>query len=83
MNSLSNISPLDGRYANSIAELSKYFSESALMGYRLKVEVEYLIALSNEKSINDLPPFSKDEQERLRKIYQNFNLVGAEKVKEI
>jgi adenylosuccinate lyase len=83
MNTLSNISPLDGRYANSIAELSKYFSESALMGYRLKVEVEYLIALSNEKSINDLPPFSKDEQERLRKIYQNFNLVGAEKVKEI
>ena len=83
MNSLSNISPLDGRYANSIAELSKYFSESALMGYRLKVEIEYLITLSNEKSINDLPPFSKDEQERLRKIYQNFNLVGAEKVKEI
>ena len=62
MNTLSNISPLDGRYANSIAELSKYFSESALMGYRLKVEIEYLIALSNEKSINDLPPFSKDEQ---------------------
>ena len=83
MNTLSNISPLDGRYANSIAELSKYFSESALMGYRLKVEVEYLIALSNEKDINDLPPFSKDEQERLRKIYQNFNSVGAEKVKEI
>ena len=83
MNTLSNISPLDGRYANSIAELSKYFSESALMGYRLKVEIEYLIALSNEKSINNLPPFSKDEQERLRKIYQNFNLVGAEKVKEI
>lgn len=83
MNTLSNISPLDGRYANSIAELSKYFSESALMDYRLKVEIEYLIALSNEKSINDLPPFSKDEQERLRKIYQNFNLVGAEKVKEI
>ena len=83
MNTLSNISPLDGRYANSIAELSKYFSESALMGYRLKVEIEYLIALSNEKSINDLPPFSKDEQGRLRKIYQNFNLVGAEKVKEI
>lgn len=83
MNTLSNISPLDGRYANSIAELSKYFSESALMGYRLKVEIEYLIALSNEKSINDRPPFSKDEQERLRKIYQNFNLVGAEKVKEI
>jgi adenylosuccinate lyase len=83
MNSLNNISPLDGRYANSISILSDYFSESALMGYRLKVEIEYLIALGNEKGIKDLPAFSKDEQSRLRKIYQNFNSAGAEKVKEI
>ncbi len=53
------------------------------MQYRLKVEVEYLIALGNEKPIKDLPPFSKDEQTRLRKIYQNFNTAGAEKIKEI
>ncbi len=53
------------------------------MQYRLKVEVEYLISLGNEKSIKDLPAFSKDEQTRLRKIYQNFNLTGAEKIKEI
>ena len=83
MNSLNNISPLDGRYANSISILSDYFSESALMGYRLKVEIEYLIALGNEKGIKDLPAFSKDEQSRLRKIYQNFNSAGTEKVKEI
>jgi adenylosuccinate lyase len=55
----------------------------ALMQYRLKVEVEYLIALGNEKSIDDLPAFPKDEQTRLRKIYQNFNTVGAKKIKEI
>ena len=71
--SLKNISPLGGRYANSVNDLSPYFSEMALMQYRLKVEVEYLIALGNEKSIKDLPAFSKDEQTRLRKIYQNFN----------
>ncbi|MBT4155042.1 MAG: hypothetical protein HOE56_05390, partial [Candidatus Marinimicrobia bacterium] len=49
--SLNNISPLDGRYTNSIKDLSAYFSESALMGYRLKIEIEYLIALGNKKRI--------------------------------
>ena len=82
MNTLNNISPLDGRYANNINDLSAYFSESALMGYRLKVEIEYLIALGNDKGIKELPPFSKTEQSRLRKIYQNFNSTDAEKIKE-
>jgi adenylosuccinate lyase len=53
------------------------------MRYRLQVEIEYLIALGNEKEIKSLPPFFKDEQLRLRKIYLNFNSAGAEKVKEI
>jgi len=82
-NSLNNISPLDGRYANSMKDLSAYFSESALMKYRLKVEIEYVIALGNERSIKELPPFSKNEQTRLRKIYENFNFASAEKVKDI
>ncbi|MDP6992181.1 MAG: adenylosuccinate lyase [Candidatus Marinimicrobia bacterium] len=83
MNTLNTISPLDGRYASSLNGLSNCFGEMALMQYRLKVEVEYLIALGNEKSIDDLPAFPKDEQTRLRKIYQNFNTVGAKKIKEI
>ncbi len=53
------------------------------MQYRLKVEIEYLIALGNAKSIKDLPPFSNEEQIQLRKIYQNFKAAGAEKVKAI
>ena len=53
------------------------------MRYRLKVEIEYLIALGNEKGIKELPRFSKDEQLRLQKIYENFNSADAEKVKEI
>jgi adenylosuccinate lyase len=80
---LNAVSPLDGRYGNSVKDLSAYFSESALMRYRLKVEIEYLIALGNEKGIKELPPFSKDEHARLRKIYQKFNSAGAEKVKKI
>ena len=80
---LNPVSPLDGRYGNSIKDLSSYFSESALIGYRLKVEIEYLIAFSNEKSIKELPSFSKEEQTRLRNIYKNLNTAGAEKVKEI
>ena len=46
METLNAISPLDGRYYNKVNELSKYFSEKALIQYRLKIEVEYFIALS-------------------------------------
>ena len=53
------------------------------MRYRLYIEIEYLIALSHEKQIKDLPVFSKDEQARLRRMYQGFNDVGAKKIKTI
>jgi len=82
-NQLNALSPLDGRYNNSVKNLSAYFSESALIKYRLKVEIEYLIALGNVKSIDNLPPFSKDEQVRLREIYLNFNTPNAKKIKAI
>ena len=80
---LNAFSPLDGRYADSVKELSLYFSESALMRYRLNVEIEYLIALGNEKTIKELPTFSKEEKGRLRKIYQNFNTAAAQKIKNL
>ncbi len=82
-NRLSALSPLDGRYGNSVKDLAAYFSEAALMRYRLYVEIEYLIALSYEKQIKDLPTFSKIEQARLRKTYQGFNSAGAKKIKAI
>jgi len=82
-NNLNAISPLDGRYKNSVKDLSACFSESALIQYRLKVEIEYLIALGDVKSINNLPPFPKSVQIRLRRIYLNFNTAEAEKVKAI
>ena len=82
-NRLSALSPLDGRYGNSVKDLAAYFSEAALMRYRLYVEIEYLIALSYEKQIKDLPVFSKNEQARLRRTYQDFNSAGAKKIKDI
>ena len=53
------------------------------MRYRLNVEIEYLIALGNEKTIKELPTFSKEEKDRLRKIYQNFNTAAAQKIKNL
>tara|TARA_B100000700_G_C15041388_1_gene855499 strand:- start:2200 stop:3549 length:1350 start_codon:yes stop_codon:yes gene_type:complete len=80
---LGAISPLDGRYHNSVKELNAYFSEAALMRYRIYVEIEYLIALSLEKNIKDLPPLSDNQQKRLRLIYQKFDFNSAETVKQI
>ena len=77
------ISPLDGRYASSIADLLPYFSETALMRYRLQIEIEYLIALSNERSIKELSPISKQKQDGYRKIYLDFNNAGARRIKKI
>ena len=82
-NQLRALSPLDGRYGNSVKDLAAYFSEAALMRYRLYIEIEYLIALSHEKQIKDLPVFSKDAQARLRRMYQGFNAAGAKKIKTI
>jgi adenylosuccinate lyase len=83
VNPLTSISPLDGRYNKAVEELTEYFSEPALIYYRIKVEIEYLIALGNEKGIKELPPFSKTEQVKLRNIYKNFNSTAAQKVKDI
>ena len=80
---LNSISPLDGRYNKDVAVLSHYFSESALMRYRLQVEIEYLIALSNENKITALPQIPKTLQTTLRKLYEKFDSRAARRVKKI
>ena len=80
---INSISPLDGRYGNSLKELSTYFSEKALMRYRLLIEVEYLIFLGKEKGIKELSPFSKNQKNNLRKLYENFTDADAKKIKNI
>ena len=80
---LNSISPLDGRYNKDAAVLSHYFSESALMRYRIQIEVEYLIALSNENKISALPQIPKALQSTLRKLYEKFDSRSARRIKKI
>lgn len=82
-NALGALSPLDGRYSSSVKELNAYFSEAALMRYRVYVEVEYLIALGREKKIHELPALSDRQKSRLRSSYQKFDLNSAQIVKNI
>jgi adenylosuccinate lyase len=78
---LNAISPLDGRYRNSVKEISDYFSEHSLIRYRLFVEIEYLIALGDEKSIKELKQFSNNDQKKYRNIYIKFAIKDAAEVK--
>ena len=81
MNNLRNISPIDGRYASKTKVLQDYFSEFSLIKYRVKVEIEYLIALSNLKELNFF--LTKNQTEELRKIYIDFDIDDAKRIKEI
>ncbi|GAB3907197.1 adenylosuccinate lyase [Mucilaginibacter boryungensis] len=74
------ISPVDGRYHNATAELSDYFSEYALIKYRVFVEVEYFIALY-EHPLPQLRDFDKSLKEKLQDIYKNFSAEDAESIK--
>lgn len=79
---LNAISPVDGRYAGKTAPLNQYFSEAALIRYRVQIEVEYFIALCEEQTgrMKDMDPKHFKE---LRTIYENFSEADARKVKSI
>ena len=79
---LKAISPIDGRYADKTTSLVPFFSEMALIRYRVQVEVEYFIALC-ELPLPQLAAFPKEKYADLRKLYQNFTEEEALKVKEI
>jgi adenylosuccinate lyase len=81
LNSLTAISPLDGRYRQKVNELDLYFSEFGLIKYRLMVEIEYFIALC-DIPLPQLIDFKKDNYKSLRSIYEDFGIADAEKVKE-
>ena len=76
------VSPIDGRYRKQVEDLSLYFSEYALIKYRVRVEIEYFIALC-ELPLEQLKSFDKANFEALRNIYMNFSAEDAQKVKEI
>jgi adenylosuccinate lyase len=81
LSSLQAISPVDGRYRKTTAKLSNYFSESALIKFRIFIEIEYFIALCDAK-IPGLENFDKNLYPKLQNIYQNFNDIDAQQVKD-
>jgi len=80
---LTALSPLDGRYHTKVAALSEYFSEYALIRYRVQVEVEWLKALAAETAIAEVPPFSRATAKRLSAETTGFQAQDAEAVKAI
>ena len=79
---LTAISPVDGRYRDKVAELGDYFSEFALIKYRVYVEIEYFIALT-EIPLPQLSTFDPERKADLRNIYESFDLSNASQIKEI
>lgn len=82
LNSLTAISPVDGRYQNKVENLWKYFSEFALIKYRVFVEIEYFVALC-ELPLPQLSEISKEQLVQLREIHRQFLVENAARVKEI
>ncbi len=81
MNPLQAVSPIDGRYSNQTSNLSPYFSELGLIKYRVRVEIEYFIALC-ELPLPQLVNFDSSNFEELRKLYTNFSEADAQRIKD-
>lgn len=79
---LNAITPIDGRYSRVTGPLGKYFSEAALIQYRVRIEIEYFIALC-EEGIPQLKEVDTSLYEKLRELYTNFTEADAQEVKEI
>lgn len=82
LTNLNAISPIDGRYRDKVESLALYFSEEALIKYRVKVEIEYFIALC-EIPLPQLGDFNGSLFAELRKIYTDFSADDAQKIKDI
>lgn len=82
LNQLNAISPIDGRYGHKTSSLRAYFSEEALMKYRVQVEIEYFIALC-ELPLPQLANFDSAKIGALKSIYEEFSSADAQAIKEI
>ena len=80
---LTALSPLDGRYAEKVAALRDYFNEFALIRYRVRVEIAWLLTLAEEPAIAEVPPFSAATRALLTQVAMDFSVADAEQVKEI
>lgn len=82
INPLEGISPIDGRYRTKVSQLADFFSEKALIQYRVKVEVLYFIAL-HESGIPQLKEYDTKTNEELIKLFEEFSIEDAGNIKEI
>jgi len=82
LNPLNAISPIDGRYRDKVANLSEYFSESSLMRYRTRVEIEWFIFLCNVLRLKETKTLTANEQRFLRDIYLKFDEKSAQRIKD-
>ena len=82
LHKLNAISPIDGRYRNKVEPLAMFFSEEALIKYRVKVEIEYFIALC-EIPLPQLASFDSSKFGDLREIYKGFTSGDAQTIKDI
>jgi adenylosuccinate lyase len=80
---LAALSPLDGRYARTLDPLRAYFSEQALIRYRVRIELAWLEALASERAIKELKPFAPKTKSALQKVVEAFSEGDAEKIKRI
>jgi adenylosuccinate lyase len=80
---LAALSPLDGRYARTVEPLRGYFSEQALIRYRVRIELAWLEALAAERAIRELKPFSKNTAAELTRVVSEFSERDAEHIKNI
>ena len=82
LSQLSAISPIDGRYRSKVQELAPYFSEYGLFKYRVWVEIEYFIALS-QLDLEQFPSISSPDTDFLKGLYLNFSEADAQQIKDI
>jgi len=82
LSTLSALSPIDGRYASKTDALRPWLSEAAFMHHRVKVEIHWLIALSQAR-LKDIPSFSAEAEKKLLLLVENFNESHAQRIKEI
>ena len=79
---LTAVTPIDGRYISKTSSLQAYFSEAALIKFRIQVEIEYFIALCNS-SILQLSHFPKNKFSKLKDLYIHFKESDAQRIKDI
>lgn len=81
LNSLTAISPIDGRYSDKTADLRPLCSEYGLFYFRVLIEIRWLQALAEHSSLKEIPAFSSTTQQQLNQIIKNFSLDDAERIK--